>query len=263
MSSDFLVEDDWTDLVRARHAMLARFLSWAAEREATNSMRLARRPDIARTARVSNAFDEGWWAAVVYSCFDAEAGTLAVSRAFRSPVPPEVAGCLLADIDLPEGAVGGHRIQPAHRGAKTALVSACERAGAFESILTTGTGFHDRFVALRDLRAPQWGRTTCYDLLVRTGQLKIGTVSPYEPDRAYLADSTGPRKGFELIWGIAVTRSNAEACEALLRRWTNGWEKVAGAVGVQWRHEPYRSGDFENALCIFQERGNPGYGLLG
>jgi len=122
-----------------------------------------------------------------------------------------------------------------------------------------GRGFDDRYEALRRLRAKQWGRTTCFDLLVRTGQLGIGGAGKYDPDRAYLADSTGPRKGFGLIWGIEVTRSNADGCEALLHGWTKRWHRIAGRVGVAWQGDPYGPGDFESALCVFQEPGGAGY----
>jgi hypothetical protein len=252
-------EDDWSALVRRRRRPIARFLAWAAEREGADSMRLANRSDLDRVRRVQDAFAEPWWAAVVYSCFDSEVGTLAVADAFHEPVTAEEAARLLSDIELPAGAVQHHRTQPGHTGARFALVSACARGRDFEGFLKTGHGFHDRYEALRRLRARQWGRTTCYDLLVRAGQLKIGSSARYEPDRAYLADSTGPREGFKLIWGVDVTRSNADDCETILRKWTAQWQRVADQVGVAWMGEPYRSGDFENALCIFQERGNPGH----
>lgn len=254
-------DDEWTALVSSRGRQIGRFLLWAADREATDSMRLANRGDIARVRRIADAFGEPWWAAVVYSCFDSELGTLAVAQAFHDPLSVGQATRLVAEMELPVGAVGGHRIQPAHKGAKVALVSACARAADFGAILNTRHGFHDRYLALRGLQAPQWGRTTCYDLLVRTGQLGIGSGSRYEPDRAYLADSTGPRKGFKLIWGIEVSRSNANDCETLLRGWSARWQRVADQVGVAWMGQPYDPGDFENALCIFQERGNPGYGI--
>lgn len=252
---------DWETLVTARRPQIRRFLSWASEREPVDSMRLANRPDIARVREVTHAFANPWWAAVVYSCFDSVLGALTVASAFREPVSLDAADRLLSEVELPPGAVGSHRTQPAHKGAKIALLSACAQADNFERVLVTGSGFHDRYLSLRDLHARQWGRTTCYDLLVRAGQLKIGSKSGYEPDRAYLADSTGPSKGFQLIWGIEVTRSNASACEALLRGWSDRWHLVADEVGVRWPGIAYGPGDFENALCIYQERGNPGYGL--
>lgn len=137
-------DDDWAALVGLRRQQIARFLSWAAEREVVNSMRLANRRDVARVREITDAFGEPWWAAVVYSCFDSEVGTLAVADAFHDPVGANVADRLLSDIELPVGAVRGHRTQPAHKGAKVALSSACARAQAFESILNTGSGLVDR-----------------------------------------------------------------------------------------------------------------------
>lgn len=250
---------DWQSLVTDRRGPLGRFLSWAAEREGTDSMRLANRHDIGRVRTVADAFLEPWWATVVYSCFDSVIGALAVSELFHEPISADEATRQLSNLVLRTGAVGGHRTQPAHKGAKVALVSACNQAEAFEAILNGVAGFHDRYLALRGLHAKQWGRTTCYDLLVRAGQLKIGSGVAYEPDRAYLAESTGPGKGFQLIWGIEATRSNADACEAILRTWSSKWDLVAKHVGVAWTGAPYGPGDFENALCIYQERGNPGH----
>ena len=254
-----VTDEEWIDLVGARRRHLARFISWAAAREAVDSLRLSNRSDVRRVRGILDAFAEPWWAAVVYTCFDSEIGTLAVAQAFPHPVDPAEAARRLLRIDLPVGAVQHHRTQPGHTGARIALVSACARARDFERILQEGRGFHDRYEALRRLRAKQWGRTTCFDLLVRTGQLGIGDGGSYEPDRAYLADSTGPGNGFRLIWGIAVTRSNADGCEALLRGWTKRWHRIAKQVGVTWNGEPYGPGDFENALCVFQEPGGAGY----
>jgi hypothetical protein len=254
-----VTDEEWIELVGARRRWITRFLSWAAEREAEDSMRLSNRGDLRRVRGVLTAFTEAWWAAVVYSCFDSQVGTLAVAEAFQQPVDPESAARLLSSIDLPTKAVQHHRTQPGHTGAKTALISACAQAHDFEQILREGRAFHDRYEALRRLRAKQWGRTTCFDLLVRTGQLGIGNGKTYEPDRAYLADSTGPRNGFRLIWGIEVSRSNADRCEALLRGWSQRWHRIADQLGVTWNGEPYGPGDLENALCIFQEPGGAGH----
>ncbi len=261
MTASMLADHQWDGLVSTRQRQIAAFLAWAAEREATDTLRLASRVDIARVQRIVEAFCEPWWGATVYTCFDSEIGARAVAHAFHSPVDRDMAERLLSKMELPLRSVQGHRTQPAHKGAKIALLSACARAGDFESILKTGRAFHDRFLALCGLQAKQWGRTTCYDLLVRTGQLAIGSASKYEPDRAYLSESTGPRKGFAVIWGIEVKRSNAEECEAILRRWSERWQWVAGEVGVEWTGKPFGPGDFENALCIYQERGNAGYRL--
>jgi hypothetical protein len=140
---------DLAAAVRLRRRPIARFLAWAAKQEGANSLRLANREDIARVRRITNAFGQPWWAAVVYSCFDSEVGARAVSNIFHDPVGPEEAERLLSKIELPPGAVRGHRTQPAHKGAKAALLSACARVRDFEAILKRGSGFHDRFLALR------------------------------------------------------------------------------------------------------------------
>jgi len=229
VSPKFGAQSPWP-LVDARRGHLAAFLKWAASQERTRSLRLSQRPDIGRTRQVLAEFVEPWWGAVVYSCFDSVIGARAVAEVFRQPLDPAAAESLLGDMTLPQGAVGAHRTQPAHRGAKLALVAACAHADAFRDVLHRGDGFHDRYVALRRLGATQWGRTTCYDLLVRTGQLGIGNEAGYEPDRAYLADSTGPRRGFELLWGVKVTPGNVDECEALLRWWSRHWAEAAQHV---------------------------------
>lgn len=102
-------DDDWAAAVRLRRRPIARFLAWAAEREESDSLRLANRDDIARVQRITDAFDQPWWAAVVYTCFDSKIGTRAVSSAFHDRVGPEEAERLLSVIELPTGAVQGHR----------------------------------------------------------------------------------------------------------------------------------------------------------
>ena len=62
------------------------------------------------------------------------------------------------------------------------------------------------------------------------------------------------KKGFKKIWGIEITAENAPWGEALLRAWTEEWQRVAVEVGIEWEGEPYTPADFENALCIWQER---------
>ncbi len=73
-------DDDWAALVGLRRQQIARFLSWAAEREVVNSMRLANRRDVARVREITDAFGEPWWAAVVYSCFDSQSLTPSTIR---------------------------------------------------------------------------------------------------------------------------------------------------------------------------------------
>jgi hypothetical protein len=75
----------------------------------------------------------------------------------------------------------------------------------------------------------------------------------YRPQRTYLQDSEGPATGFERVWGIPVTPSNANDCEELLVCWTRNWMAVAGRLGVNWSGKPYDGADFENALCVLKK----------
>ena len=247
-------DEQWSTLVKNRREALRTFLEWANSREQSGqSMRLASRHDLSRIREIERQFPELWWAIVVYTCFDSVVGTLTVARYFQQPMDPAEAKVVLTSINLPRGSVQHHRTQPGNKGAKIALISACARAQEFRSILHNGKGFHDRFQSLLHLRARQWGRTTCFDLLIRAGQLGVGGQT-YEPEFAYLAGSTGPKNGFQQVWGIQVTTGNAPHCEALLRKWTESWAAVTADAGVQWSGAPYTPADFENALCIFQHR---------
>lgn len=253
-------ELDWKRLVEGRKGALRAFLTWAAECEADDdSLRLENRGDLERVKGILPLFNEAWWAVVVYTCFDSTIGTQAVASAFRHPVSPQDADRTLKTLALPKGSVQRHRTQPGNRGAKTALVSACARAEEFRRILHTRHGFNEHYEALRGLGAPQWGRTTCFDLLIRAGILGVAGYR-YRPDRAYLYGSTGPSKGFTAIWGIEVSAANADRCEELLQGWSSRWTSVAAQVGVRWVGPPYDSADFENGLCIYQESGDVGCG---
>jgi hypothetical protein len=116
-----------------------------------------------------------------------------------------------------------------------------------------GLTFEERFAELGRINVTWWARTTRFDVLTRAGQLRVAGET-YEPALAHLAGATGPKKGFEKIWGIKITPGNAERCEALLRKWSGCWDEVAGLADVQWPGEAYQPADFENALCVFQER---------
>jgi len=190
---------------------------------------------------------------VVYSCFDSITGTDVAAVAFQEPLPPEHAEAVLSQLTFPRGSVGGHRIQPAVTGAKRALVAACGGADVLNCVLLGDGSFEERYARIRNARLPQWGRTTTFDLVLRAGALGIGG-SFYEPDFAQLDGSTGPKKGFRKIWGVEITTENAAWGEALLRAWTDEWQQVAAEVGVDWEGEPYTPADFENTLCIWQER---------
>lgn len=216
-------------------------------------MRLKNREDLVRTREILPIFEQDWWGAVVYSCFDSVLGTRAVSDRFNKPISGAHAKKFLGGANLPRGAVQHHRTQPGHTGAKIALISACEHSHELRDVLHAREGFHQRFEELLSLHLRSWGRTTCYDLLVRTGTLGIGG-SRYQPDRAYLAGSTGPMKGFNKIWGIQVSKTNAQYCEEILRAWSRRWSETCYHLKVEWDGKPYTSGDFENALCIYQEQ---------
>jgi hypothetical protein len=255
-------QDDVLRAVRRRRRQILRFLVWAAEREATGaSLRWKARADIDEARQAAQMFEEPWWGVVVFSAFGSLRGTTSVADAFSRPIPPDRAQEVLQEIAFPQGSVGHHRTRPGLARAKDALISACEHAAAFREILLHGDGFRGRFEALRALRARQWGRTTCFDLLLRAGALGIG--GSFAPDRAYLDGSTGPKVGFERVWGIPVRAGNAAWCEVLLGAWMEHWDRVAEEVGVDWVAEevgvdwpgaPYDRGDLENALCVFQEQ---------
>jgi hypothetical protein len=228
----------------------------AAERtgERHRSLRLENRPDIRAAARAAALFPEAWWGITVYTCFGSECGAKAVAETFRRPLPGPAAEALLAAITLPRGAIGHHRIQPGHTGAKKALAAASDNADLFHNVLTDrGTTFEQRYARIRSAHLPQWGRTTTFDLVLRAGALGISGET-YGPETAFLEGSTGPRRGFERIFGTDLHERGADWGEALLWSWTAHWSDVAAQVGVDWEGAPYNSGDFENALCIYQER---------
>jgi hypothetical protein len=134
------------------------------------------------------------------------------------------------------------------------LLSACEKADDIREVFfLQRLSFDDRFDRLMEVDVSWWGRTTCFDALLRAGSLGVSGRS-YRPDKSYLLGSTGPAAGFFYLWGARVTKANADECEELLRRWTAAWHEVADLADVPWIGRPHDSGDFENALCIFQER---------
>jgi hypothetical protein len=90
-------------------------------------------------------------------------------------------------------------------------------------VLHSDEDFETRYWRLRNARCEQWGRTTCFDLLLRGGALGVGGRK-YAPQIAYLNGSTGPKSGFKKIWGLEITAENAEWGEALLWAWTEHWE---------------------------------------
>lgn len=236
---------------------LGRFVEWAGACEeggVATSLRFENRSDMRRCREVLGLFEEPWWGVVVYSCFDSTIGTRVVADVFAEPIPPEAAERELDATDFPPSSVQYHRAQVGHRGAKCSLASACDKEQYLRPIFTNaGDGFEERFDQLMANRPSWWARTTCFDALARAGVLEIAGVS-YRPRKAHLAGSTGPAAGFRDLFGVNVTDSNAAACEELLRRWTASWHEVVERLGLVWDQAPYDSADFENALCLFQER---------
>jgi hypothetical protein len=242
-------------LVTERADSLRAYLEWARENDnEESSFRMRERPDIADAADAAGLFPEQWWGLVVFTCFGSTLGARTVAPRFQQPLPPPEAEAALAEIDLPRGSIGYHRIQPAHKGAKQALVAACADHELFDEVLHGGEDFDARYQRLRAERIRQWGRTTSFDLLLRAGVLGVGGEH-YAPDYAYLAGSTGPKAGFTCVWGVALDGDASFAwAERLLRLWTEEWQAVAERVGVAWEKPPLEPCDQENFLCIYQER---------
>jgi hypothetical protein len=246
----------WRDLLLSRRQPLAQFLRWAAACETGaphTSLRLEHRGDIGRCRHALPLFDEPWWGVVVYSCFDSTTGAEVAATRFRERMSMEAAATAVGELHFPRSSVQHHRAQSTLTGARLSLVSACEKAETVRDVLLrTGISFEDRFRLLMDVNVERWGRTTCFDALLRAGALGVAG-SRYRPEKAYLAGSTGPAAGFERLWGIRVTAETADLCERILHRWTETWTDSAQVVGEPWTGEAYDSADFENALCIFQE----------
>lgn len=253
-------DSSWRQLVETRLPKLRNFLRWAKarERETSISLRLVNRDDVERCRGVLDLFDEPWWAVVVYSCFDSDRGTRVAATRFRVPLARSAAIDAIANLAFPRGSVQHHRAQSTLAGAKRSLASACDKELELRAVLLErSTDFDERNTQLRRLKISWWGRTTCFDALIRAGALNVAGVR-YQPTKAYLLGSTGPSAGFEELWGVKVTSVTADVCEQLLARWTDRWWQVCDAAEVQWDGEPYRPGDFENALCVYQERPRSG-----
>lgn len=262
MSGTIGTADELRRRVADRRDEISTFLEWSCAHERAaletgerwRSLRLENRPDIKHAAEAAELFPKAWWGVVVFTCFGSRVGVRVVKDAFRQPLAEPAAWEALRPLSFPRGSIGHHRIQPGHTGAKKALVAASEHADFFRDVLFSDATFEERYWQIRRPQLPQWGRTTTFDLLLRAGALGVGG-EPYAPTTAYLAGSTGPKKGFEKIWGVSLDRLGAEWGEQLLRTWTENWEEVAAGVGVTWDvGPPYEPGDFENALCIWQER---------
>ena len=249
--------EDLVALVDERRDALRTFIDWAEHRETTNrSMYLANRRDILDAGQAAAMYPEEWWGVVVFTCFGTLNSTHAVLGVLAKPVDPG-AEKLLLSVDFIGPKVGNHRKRPGLGGAKTALIEACQNSSLLHKILHGQGNFHDRYQCLLAAKMDQWGRTTCFDLLVRAGALGIGGQH-YQPEIAYLAESTGPKAGFCAVWGRDVTTATARWCEGLLQAWHRHWTEVVDRVGARWSGRPYGPGDLENALCIYQEGSNGG-----
>lgn len=245
--------------LRDRAKPVHQYLLWASEHDTERcSYRMARREDIGEAAESADWFPQAWWGVVVYTCFHSLTGVRSVSRDFQRPLDPVTADAVLRGIDFRKGSLGSHRAQRGFKGAKNALVSACANAKFLDDVLHSAEDFDTRYQRLRSAQLSDWGGTTAFDLLVRAGALGVGGQH-FEPQRAYLADSTGPRSGFELVWGdLPDAKEGAEWAEALLRAWRENWSDVAQYVGVEWENQPLQPCDQENFLCIYQRQvGDP------
>lgn len=242
-------------LVDERSQQVADFLRWADRLERDRrSMYLANRPDIGDAREAASLYPQPWWGVVVFTAFGSLTSTRALRLALPEPVEAKRAQEALASISFTRPRVGHHRIQQGLLGAKKALLAACEHAGLLSGVLhAQAASFDERYRRLRSARLPRWGRTTCFDLLLRSGALGIASEY-YEPQIAYLADSTGPKAGFRAVWGRDVSNGTAPWCEGLLQAWHRHWAEVVERVDAQWAGRPYSPGDLENALCLYQER---------
>jgi len=241
-------------LVDERRNEIRAFVDWAEGRETGGqSLYLANRSDISDARLAASLYPDAWWGVVVFTCFGSLNSTHAVRGVIPAPVNAETADALLASVQFTYPTVGHHRIQQGLLGAKKALVAACGRSDIIHETLHTPRAFDDRYQRLRSARLARWGRTTCFDLLLRTGALGIGGQR-YEPEIAYLDGSTGPTAGFRIVWGRDVSDDTAARCEGLLQAWHRHWLAVVDRVGARWSGRPYAPGDLENALCIYQER---------
>jgi ribosomal protein S18 acetylase RimI-like enzyme len=248
-------------LADARRQPVRRYLRWALENErlaardgrAASSLRMECRSDIRDAAEAAQVFPEQWWGVVVFTCFGSKLGAETVAPRFRHPRDPSSAEAALDQITFPRGSVGHHRIQSTLKGAKQALVAACAQHAFFDSVLHSAEDFDACYRRLREARVRQWGRTTCFDLLLRAGALGVGGKRSL-PELAYLAGSTGPRKGFTAVFGVDPDQRSAQWAEAVLRAWAEHWQAVAARVGIEWQGEPLYPRDQENFLCVYQER---------
>lgn len=232
----------WWSLIDDRVEPLRLLLDWAEACEAgepDTSLRFERRSDIERCHKVLDLFVAPWWGVVVYSCFDSLIGTRAAATGFSEPIPVVMADEAIDQIVLPPSSVQHHRMQATLTGAKKSLLSACEKADELEAVLTAAhRSFDDRFDELMRVKVSWWGRTSCFDALGRAGVLGAGG-RPTDPARFTWPDRPAQRRNSEALrFGVPVTKTNADACEAILQRWTDRWSAVLKRVGAGWTGRP-------------------------
>lgn len=256
-----ITRSDLLALAGKRSTPIRRYLQWALANEhlaarddgVGSSLRMECRSDIRDAAAAAALFPEQWWGVVVFTCFGSNLGTETAAPSFQRHRDAAEAQAELDRIVFPTGSVGQHRIQATLRGAKEALVAACERHDLFHSVLHSHHDFDQRYRTLRAARVRQWARTTCFDLLLRAGALGVGGER-YLPELAYLAGSTGPRKGFAAVFGVDPDHGSSPWAEAVLAAWAENWRAVADRVGADWDGPPLYPRDQENFLCVYQER---------
>jgi hypothetical protein len=253
-SVQVVTRDELLALVDQRRAEVQEFVNWAEGRETgCRSMYLANRRDITEAGNAGSLYPEAWWGVVVFTCFGSLNSTRTLRDVLPQPFDAQAAEDLLAAVRFSRPTVGHHRIRQGLLGAKKALVAACRDSEVLHEVLhTRRRNFDERYQVLLSAHLDRWGRTTCFDLLLRTGALGVGGPR-YEPEIAYLAGSTGPKAGFRVVWGRTVTAGTGPWCEGILQAWHRHWPEVVDRVGAHWSGRPYAPGDLENALCIYQE----------
>jgi len=133
---------DFSALVQERKEQVRRFLTWAISHETSGwSFRWSERQDIRDAATAGTWFPNQWWGVMVFTCFGSLKGVQAVCASFQQPLKPDHAWDALQQIPFERGSIAHHRIQPGHKGAKIALVSACQHAEVFRQILLSGETF--------------------------------------------------------------------------------------------------------------------------
>ena len=178
-----------------RRDQVREYLVWAKANDGEDwTFRMAARPDIEHAAEAADAFAEWWWGVVVFTCFGSKRGAATVATQFARPLPAPEAEVVLERIVFPRGAIGHHRIQPALKGAKQALVAACVDHELLYDLLHSRDDFDTRYVRLRAVAAPTVGPHDLVRSPAPAGALALDGTR-YRPVYAYLGGSTGPQGG--------------------------------------------------------------------